>query len=287
MESKIEFKGCKYAVEDVNGFVMQFNSEPKITLNGIGIDDEMFFHDIWTLHTNPDHKESKEMNKHILLVMKYLDDKNSVSKQELKENADDAVANAAANDAATYAAYAVANAAAANAANAEKWINSYFDHTEEDKQTYIDAINAGKESKEMKSDRLADEIMEKGKESVYTQEMKDKDLVPTEGMRFTYRKRDEEYTVLGVCESQNGKSTIITFEDFRNSIDCIYYSDDVLPIDQRTDSEKAVDDLMSKIGPVHYDAHIGNMSLNDVVKFAVELIEKGDVTGISFTGDKK
>jgi hypothetical protein len=199
MESKIEFKGCKYAVEDVNGFVMQFNSEPKITLNGIGIDDEMFFHDIWTLHTNPDHKESKEM----------------------------------------------------------------------------------------KSDRLADEIMAKSKESVYTQEMKDKDLVPTEGMKFTYRKRDEEYTVLGVCESQNGKSTIITFEDFRNSIDCIYYSDDVLPIDQRTDSEKAVDDLMSKIGPVHYDAHIGNMSLNDVVKFAVELIEKGDVTGISFTGDKK
>jgi hypothetical protein len=96
---------------------------------------------------------------------------------------------------------------------------------------------------EMNSNKLADEIMAKSKEAVYTQEMKDKDLVPTEGMKFTYRKRDEEYTVLGVCESQNGKSTIITFEDFRNSIDCIYYSDDVLPIDQRTDIQKAIDDL--------------------------------------------
>jgi hypothetical protein len=305
MKMNIDFKGKKFAITSKYIYFL-------VVATSNDVDDSIGFWkdrecDDWPkadfiLHINPDYKESKEMNEHILLVMKYLDDKNSVSKQELKENANDAnaayafafaanaFADAAAADAAADAADAAAAAAdaadaadaAANAADAvaEKWINRYFDHTKEDKQTYIDAINAGKESKEMKSDRLADEIMAKSKESVYTQEMKDKDLVPTEGMKFTYRKRDEEYTVLGVCESQNGKSTIITFEDFRNSIDCIYYSDDVLPIDQRTDSEKAIDDLILQINRVQYDANMSDMDLKDIIVVAFE-------AGISFTGDKK
>ena len=62
------------------------------------------------------------MNKHILLVMKWLDNPKSVSKEELKKNADAA------------AAYAV------DAAYAEKWINKYFNRTRENKQDYIDAI---------------------------------------------------------------------------------------------------------------------------------------------------
>jgi hypothetical protein len=148
------------------------------------------------------------------------------------------------------------------------------------KADFILHINPDYKESEMNSNKLADEIMAKSKESVYTQEMKDKDLVPTEGMKFTYRKRDEEYTVLGVCESQNGKSTIITFEDFRNSIDCIYYSDDVLPIDQRTDIQKAVDDLVLQINRVQYDANMSDMALKDIIAVAFE-------AGISFTGDKK
>jgi hypothetical protein len=231
--------------------------------------------------------------------MKYLDDKNSVSKQELKESANAAnAAYAVADAAAAVAADAAANAAAyaanaaANAANAayaayavaEKWINRYFDHTKEDKQTYIDAINAGKESKEMKSDRLADEIMEKGKEAVYTREMFNKSEIPKVGMKALYDKA--EVIIVGFK-----RSGAIVFEyKLSGTVDAICMlsgNKSIKPIDTRTDSEKAIDDLMSKIGPVHYDAHMGNMSLKDVVKFAVELIEKGDVTGISFTGDKK
>lgn len=157
-------------------------------------------------------------------------------------------------------------------------------------RNYTLHTNPDYKEKEMNSNKLADEIMEKSKEPVYTQEMKNKDLVPTEGMKFTYRKRDEEYTVLGVCESQNGKSTIITFEDFRNSIDCIYYSEDVLPIDQRTDSEKAINAIDLSITDT-------NNSLTDTYKLernfsteSIALLQKikaGEVYGVSFTGDKK
>lgn len=74
------------------------------------------------------------MNKYILLVMKWLDDKNSVSQEELVENR-----NAAA--AATDAAY---TAAAADTAAAEKWVNEYFNRTGENKQEYLDPIAKGK-----------------------------------------------------------------------------------------------------------------------------------------------
>ena len=75
------------------------------------------------------------MNKHIELVKKWLADKDSVSKEELKANVytvDVALyaAQAAAN--AAYYAYAAAYAAhaadyAADAADAEYWVNKYED----------------------------------------------------------------------------------------------------------------------------------------------------------------
>ena len=70
------------------------------------------------------------MNKHILLVMKWLDDKDSVSQDELVENRKSA-----------FAAYA---ASAASAAYAEEWVNKYFSRTGENKQEYIYAIAKGK-----------------------------------------------------------------------------------------------------------------------------------------------
>ena len=74
------------------------------------------------------------MNEYILLVMKWLDDKDSVSTEELKANyADAAYASAAAD-----AAYA---SAAADAADAEFWVKKYFERTGENKQDYINELN--------------------------------------------------------------------------------------------------------------------------------------------------
>ncbi len=106
------------------------------------------------------------MNKHILLVMKYLKDPKSVSQEELGENSKSAgyadyfaydayyaVVYDAAYDAAYYADAANANAAAdaayyaadadvadADVADAAHWVDKYFEHTGEDKQTYLDAL---------------------------------------------------------------------------------------------------------------------------------------------------
>ncbi len=82
-----------------------------------------------------------ELNKHILLVMKWLGDKGSVSQDELIENRKAAYA-AAAYAAADDAAYAAAYAAAA----AEKWVDKYFERTGENKQDYLDAIEEEKVS---------------------------------------------------------------------------------------------------------------------------------------------
>ena len=92
-----------------------------------------------------------ELNKHILLVMKWLDDKGSVSQDELIENrkAAYAAAGGAAYAAAAYAAdaaYAAAAYAADADAAAEKWVDKYFERTGENKQDYIDAIEAEKVS---------------------------------------------------------------------------------------------------------------------------------------------
>jgi len=85
-----------------------------------------------------------DLNKCILLVMKWLDDPESVSKDELAEN------RKAANAADAYAADAAASSAA-TASSAEKWVNKYFERTGENKQDYIDAIEASKKSQEPES----------------------------------------------------------------------------------------------------------------------------------------
>jgi hypothetical protein len=77
------------------------------------------------------------MNKHILLVMKWLNDKDSVTQEELNDNRTSA--------AAAYAyAYAYAYADSAYADSAEKWVTKYFEQTCENKQDYTDALNAEK-----------------------------------------------------------------------------------------------------------------------------------------------
>jgi len=81
------------------------------------------------------------MNKHILLVMKWLADKNSVTIEELEENRRDAWdawdADAAVAWAYTYAAYTAAYAATEAAWDAAAWVDKYFEITGEDKSEYF------------------------------------------------------------------------------------------------------------------------------------------------------
>jgi hypothetical protein len=224
--------------------------------------------------------------------MKYLDDKNSVSKQELKESANAAnAAYAVADAAAAVAADAAANAAAyaanaaANAANAayaayavaEKWINRYFDHTKEDKQTYIDAINAGKESKEM----------------IYTQAMRDKGQNVEAGMScqaYIYAETKNQGSPLdnwvdvifqGKCKSSNNGYCYLVRD--REGINHVIRCDShIAPVDTRTDEEKAVDDLKES-----YDRWDEVSTQKDAMEWMIADIKAGRVHGVSFTGDKK
>jgi hypothetical protein len=95
--------------------------------------------------------EIVEVNKHILLVMKWLNDSVSVSQEELDVNYEFAWANYRdanyRDDAAAYAAGAGAAGAGADAAyagaagaGAAVWVDKYFKYTGEDKQTYIDKL---------------------------------------------------------------------------------------------------------------------------------------------------
>ena len=80
------------------------------------------------------------MNKHILMVMKWLKDKDSVSEEELEENKCEAYAAsyAACYGADTdYDAYAAAYAAYwADAVEASYWVDKYFKETGEDRNEY-------------------------------------------------------------------------------------------------------------------------------------------------------
>jgi len=86
------------------------------------------------------------MNKHILLVMKYLDDNNSVTQGELLDNCKAAAdAYSVVVSAAAYAAYAAsATTTAADAHFTKNTIDRYFVCTGENKQDYIDEITKNK-----------------------------------------------------------------------------------------------------------------------------------------------
>lgn len=87
------------------------------------------------------------MNKHILLVMKWLNDKDSVTMQELKVNSDCASAASAYGTADLAADLAAEYALAAASTDvpdvpdtaAKYWVTRYFKSTGEPEQDYIDA----------------------------------------------------------------------------------------------------------------------------------------------------
>ena len=76
------------------------------------------------------------MNKHILLVMKWLNNPESVTQEGLLASYESAVYSAAYT--AVY--WAVYWAAYDFADDATYWVNEYFKITSEDKQTYIDKL---------------------------------------------------------------------------------------------------------------------------------------------------
>lgn len=79
------------------------------------------------------------MNRHILLVMKWLDDKDSVTKEDLNTNYH--AANADDDYDAADAAYAAdATYDSADADSAALWVDKYFERTGDNKQDYIDEI---------------------------------------------------------------------------------------------------------------------------------------------------
>lgn len=143
--------------------------------------------------------------------------------------------------------------------------------------------------KEMKSDRLADEIMEKGKDAVYTQEMKDNNDLPRIGMMVGLRFND-------VSRPTKGRLIVLTNDYIILLVDGgqeQHYHRKTWSfeaIDQRTDSEKAIDDIDLFITDT-------NNSLTGTYKLernfsteSIALLQKikaGEVCGVSFTGDKK
>jgi len=72
------------------------------------------------------------MNKHILLVMKWLNDKDSVTQEELESNRKSADAADADADAARTAAY---------------WVTEYFKRSGDNRQDYVDALTGRKQVK--------------------------------------------------------------------------------------------------------------------------------------------
>ncbi len=78
------------------------------------------------------------MNKHILLVMRWLNNKDSVSQDELEKNSHEAWKAWDVAYAGSSACYGAATRAACNdAANAGYWVDIYFDRTGEDKNEYL------------------------------------------------------------------------------------------------------------------------------------------------------
>jgi len=71
------------------------------------------------------------MNKHILLVMRWLNNKDSVSQEELEKNKDEAYV--AARAWAASAAFAAVNN---SVSYASYWVDKHFETTDEDKDEY-------------------------------------------------------------------------------------------------------------------------------------------------------
>ena len=106
------------------------------------------------------------MNKHILFVMRNLDNPELFTQEEKEVNRKSANTAYAANTANTantaYAAYAAADVAdvADVYASTEWWVNEFFERSGEDKQTYIDEVERLRGNKIMHYDEQREAAMQ-------------------------------------------------------------------------------------------------------------------------------
>ena len=162
-------------------------------------------------------KTEKELNQYILLVMKWLNDKDSVTQEELNANKKAAnTVNIAYTDTdyATYAAYLAADDGD-NDDVVERCVNKYFDQTHEDRQDYIDALSVD-DTKEGKSMGVNwSEIKE-----VYTQAMCDNGELPSVGMECLVKlhHKNNSYFQKGYVNGYSQDKKWLIFTDFLGNI---------------------------------------------------------------------
>ena len=241
------------------------------------------------------------MNKHILLVMKYLDDNNSVTQEELLGNykaaaaayvdvdaayanaiayvdaayVDAAYANAIADAAYVDAAYAAAHTAHAAAHAAaiiadinytKKKVDEYFDFTGENRQDYVDALSPTIES------------------PVYTQAMKDAGELPSVGMRCTY-----DTTFFSLEKSNRGVCTPIAYFENKAWLN-MYSTEYVINLDvitfkpltpPKSDIEMAFEDMEHELEAEGIDGYDSIM-----LRILIEKFKGNKIRGVTFTGDK-
>jgi len=144
----------------VNEFFERSGEDKQTYINEVersGEDKQTYINEVERL------KEDKTMDKHILFVMRSLDNPELFTQEEKEANrksANDAACASYAADAVYAAAYMandVADAAVyiadAACADAERCINKFFGRSSEDKQTYINEVERLKEDKTMKDDK--------------------------------------------------------------------------------------------------------------------------------------
>ena len=185
------------------------------------------------------------MNKYILLVMKWLNDKDSVTQEELLTNrasAHDTTDYAAAADYYTYA--------------AEKWVNKYFERTNENKQDYIDTLNVTTKP-------------------VYTQAMDDNGVLPSVGMQCTFKHGG--YDCDGVVTAITKEYIVLTEKSGKERIRKSSESP-IKPLDTRTTEQKQLDDIF-KCLPACIKIHSDRRA---AAKLTLKAIKSGKITGVSF-----
>ena len=165
------------------------------------------------------------MNKHILLVMKWLRDNDSVTVDELRMDAD---ASAAAT------AYAASCAANNDADYASEWVEVYFNRTGDNRADYETQLNKDAEMKE--------EV-----KAVYTQGMCDAGELPPVGCIVKYKETGgTNWCTCEIIAIHKGKIWIdnlsLNSQPFGRASKFEFK-----PIDNRTDEDHLIDDICNTL----------------------------------------
>ena len=244
MESKIDFDRHKFAIASnnrIHGNIFRFNdlADLRVTDDFYMISAFSFGRKVNTLHTNPDYKASKYDGE-------FLAKTNESKEMEIPEGA-------------------------THRKIEWKDVNDYY-KLEGGREFYFWHDASGKFMPSANCDDWHQSKLEKleSKEMIYTQVMKDKGELVWPEMKFS--------TCAGeyVAIMTNEKSVV--FKDEEGHLVAINI-ESAMPIDQRTDEEKAIDDMNDV-----YKAHIRDVQ--DYIDILFVDIKAGKIHGVTFTGDK-